>query len=80
MRSTKMTNFKIQDASMLAASFVEMIMNSRITQGIFVDSSVRKEWILNHKTLTVNGRPRELRFVDHGGGVYEAILVPNKDN
>ena len=46
----------------------------RVTDGIFVDSKVRKEVLTSEKQgkITIGGSIKLIEFVDIGGGVYRA--------
>jgi len=42
--------------------------------GVYVSTAVRKQWMLNHTTVTIKGTVRTIKFINKGGGVWQANL------
>ena len=47
-----------------------------LTDSIFVNTSLRRSWMLNHETVMIRGEAFEVFFKDQGGGVWRAGVVP----
>lgn len=73
-------DFKIETAKELGCFFKDCGDFDYIASGTsekntcFVSTSVRRDWILNHQKVTVNGRVYDVEFIDQTGGVYLARI------